>query len=50
MKMDIEGGEIPWINSLNDEQMNNFQQIVIEFHRPFKNREINVQMCNKIII
>lgn len=46
IKMDIEGAEIPWINSLTDEQINKFQQIVIEFHRPFTNREINV--FNKI--
>jgi hypothetical protein len=32
LKMDIEGGEIPWILSLNNEQLNKFKQIVIEFH------------------
>ena len=32
LKMDIEGGEIPWILSLNTEQLNKFKQIVIEFH------------------
>lgn len=42
VKMDIEGGEIPWIKSLSDEQMNKFEQIVIEFHRPFNNKEIDV--------
>jgi hypothetical protein len=46
IKMDIEGGEIPWINSLTDDQMNKFQQIVIEFHMPFTNNEIDV--FNKI--
>ena len=46
IKMDIEGGEIPWINSLTDEQINKFQQIVIEFHSPFTDKEINV--FNKI--
>lgn len=46
IKMDIEGNEIPWINSLTDEQMNKFQQIVIEFHFPFRNNKINV--FNKI--
>ena len=42
VKMDIEGGEIPWIKSLNDEQMNKFEQIVMEFHYPFSNNEIDV--------
>ena len=42
IKMDIEGGEIPWITSLSDEQMNKFEQIVIEFHWPFTDREIDV--------
>ena len=46
LKMDIEGAEIPWINSLTDEQMNKFHQIAIEFHHPFTNKEINV--FNKI--
>ena len=42
VKMDIEGGEIPWIKSLSDEQMNKFEQIVMEFHNPFSNKEIDV--------
>lgn len=42
VKMDIEGGEIPWIKSLSDEQMNKFEQIVMEFHWPFSNNEIDV--------
>ena len=42
IKMDIEGGEIPWITSLNDEQMNKFEQIVMEFHWPFSDKEIDV--------
>lgn len=32
LKMDIEGGEYPWILGLNDEQLNKFKQIVIEIH------------------
>ena len=40
--MDIEGGEIPWIKSLSDEQMNKFDQIVMEFHKPFWGKEIEV--------
>jgi hypothetical protein len=46
VKMDIEGGEVPWINSLNDEQVNRFAQIVIEFHDPFREKEIC--MFNKL--
>jgi len=42
VKMDIEGGEIPWIKSLSDEQMNKFEQIVMEFHSPFSHNEIDV--------
>jgi len=42
IKMDIEGGEIPWITSLSDEQMNKFEQIVMEFHWPFGDKEIDV--------
>jgi len=42
VKMDIEGGEIPWIKSLSDEQINKFEQIVIEFHGPFSKKEIDV--------
>jgi hypothetical protein len=42
VKMDIEGGEIPWIKSLTDEQMNKFEQIVMEFHFPFSENEIDV--------
>lgn len=32
LKMDIEGWEIPWINSLSQEELLKFKQIVIEFH------------------
>ena len=42
VKMDIEGGEVPWIKSLNAEQMNKFEQIVMEFHFPFTSNEIDV--------
>jgi hypothetical protein len=30
--MDIEGAEYNWLNSLSDEQLKKFKQIVIEFH------------------
>ena len=42
VKMDIEGGEIPWIKSLRDDQMNKFEQIVMEFHYPFSDNEVGV--------
>jgi len=32
LKMDIEGGEFEWLNSLNLEDLNKFKQIAIEFH------------------
>jgi hypothetical protein len=35
LKMDIEGAELPWLKCLNDEQLQRFSQIVIEFHFPF---------------
>ena len=35
LKMDIEGGEYDWLHSLSKKQLNEFQQIVIEFHKPF---------------
>jgi hypothetical protein len=46
VKMDIEGGEIPWLHSLNNDQLNKFDQIVMEFHNPFTDREVDV--FNKI--
>jgi hypothetical protein len=42
VKMDIEGGEIPWIKSLSDKQIDKFEQIVMEFHFPFNIEEIEV--------
>lgn len=35
IKMDIEGAEIEWISSLNENHFNKIEQMVIEFHRPF---------------
>jgi len=32
LKMDIEGGEYPWLLSINETQLNKFKQIVIKFH------------------
>ena len=42
LKMDIEGYEIPWINSLSNEKLNKLSQIVIEFHFPFSYKEVSV--------
>jgi hypothetical protein len=47
VKMDIEGGEIPWVKSLSTEQIDKFDQIVMEFHHPFSDREVEV--FNKLI-
>ena len=32
LKMDIEGGEYPWLLQIDEPQLNKFKQIVIEFH------------------
>jgi hypothetical protein len=32
LKMDIEGGEYSWLLQIDENQLNNFKQIVIEFH------------------
>jgi hypothetical protein len=42
IKIDIEGAEIPWFKSLSNEQMNNINQIVLEFHCPYSDKEIEV--------
>lgn len=41
LKMDIEGAEIPWLKGLSYQQMNKFKQIVMEFHWPFSDKEID---------
>lgn len=40
--MDIEGHEIPWLESVSEEQLNNISQIAMEFHNPYSSREDNV--------
>lgn len=40
VKMDIEGGEIPWLESLTLTQLDSFEQIVMEFHFPFSHGHI----------
>ena len=32
LKIDIEGGEYPWLSQIDETQLNKFKQIVIEFH------------------
>lgn len=32
LKMDIEGGEYPWLSQINEQDLSKFKQIVIEFH------------------
>lgn len=46
VKMDIEGGEVDWIRSLQPEHMNIISQFVMEFHNPFGEKEI--EMFKKI--
>jgi len=42
VKMDIEGGEIPWLKSLSNKQMKKFDQIIMEFHFPFTENEKDI--------
>jgi hypothetical protein len=42
VKMDIEGYEIPWLESLSITQLENISQLTIEFHRAFSQRESNI--------
>lgn len=39
LKMDIEGWEIPWLETLTPKHMDSLSQIIIEFHTPFSERE-----------
>jgi len=32
LKIDIEGGEYPWLLQINENELNKFKQIIIEFH------------------
>jgi len=51
LKMDIEGNEISWIKSLNNEKLNKISQIVIEFHFPFEDYKKDVfDKLNKYFI
>jgi len=42
LKMDIEGAEFPWFESLTKSHLNRFDQMVVEFHYPFSERESSV--------
>lgn len=46
VKMDIEGGEIPWIKSLAENHLNKIEQMIIEFHSPFNDEKI-FEIINK---
>ena len=39
LKIDIEGGEYPWLRGLSDDQLGKFKQIAIEFHDPFESHK-----------
>lgn len=49
IKMDIEGGEFAWLQSLNQQQMDKISQLVIEFHQPFKHTIFN-KLSNHVLI
>ena len=47
VKMDIEGSEFDWLNSLNSDHMNNISQMVIEFHSITKDKLELFEKINK---
>jgi hypothetical protein len=47
LKMDIEGSEYDWLNSLTKTQLNKFKQIVIEFHG-INDDSWNIKLKDKI--
>lgn len=47
VKMDIEGGEYDWLESLSLEQMSNIKQLVIEFHTILDDPK-RLQMIDKL--
>jgi mannosyltransferase OCH1-like enzyme len=42
LKMDIEGSEFNWIDSMTEKELNQISQIVIEFHWPFDIYRMNM--------
>lgn len=49
VKMDIEGYEFAWLQSLSPEQMDKISQITIEFHKPF-DKDIFKKFSNHVLI
>jgi hypothetical protein len=47
LKMDIEGSEYNWLDSLSIAELNKFKQIVIEFHK-INNDDWNIQYATKM--
>jgi hypothetical protein len=47
VKMDIEGGEYPWLLNLTDDQLNKIKQMTIEFHG-INNSTYNTSQSDKI--
>jgi len=47
LKIDIEGGEYPWLLNIEESQLNKFKQIVIEFHG-ITNNEWNCNYDDKV--
>jgi hypothetical protein len=47
LKMDIEGGEYPWLLNIDTAQLNKFKQIVIEFHG-ITNKEWGCKHADKV--
>ncbi len=42
VKMKIKGYEIPWLENLNEHQMNKFKQMIIVFYSPFSEHEKHI--------
>jgi len=42
LKMDIEGSEFNWLDSMSEAELDKFSQIVIEFHWPFDIYRMNI--------
>ena len=38
--MDIEGAELPWLESLSSDQLSKITQIAMEFHHPFRHKHV----------
>ena len=49
LKIDIEGGEYPWLLQMDEAKLNKFKQIVIEFHGITNNNGWGCNYNNKVI-